>query len=74
MSRVLMFALFVPLLAAEVWAQFVAHDQAWTAVFAVLGLGVLAVRYGLGPHTDAEAACPPDCRMCRESESWGEEP
>ncbi|UUU32728.1 hypothetical protein JIX56_24100 [Streptomyces sp. CA-210063] len=66
MSRGLMYALVLPLLAAEVWAQFVARDQRWTTVFAVLALGVLAVRYLLGPQTGAEG-CPPDCAKCRES-------
>ena len=55
MSRRLMYAIVLPLLAAESWAQFVAHDQRWTTVFAVLALGVLAVRYLLGPQTDDEA-------------------
>lgn len=71
MSRNLMLALVLPLLAAEIWARFVAHDQAWTTVFAVLALGVLAVRYLLGPQTPGERACTPDCRKC--AESWGEE-
>ncbi|MBE4740458.1 hypothetical protein [Streptomyces caniscabiei] len=66
MSRALMYALVLPLFAAEVFAQFVAHDQQWTTVFAVLALGVLAVRYLLGPQTDDET-CPPDCPKCRES-------
>jgi hypothetical protein len=66
-----MYALVLPLLAAEIWAQFVAHDQRWTTVFAVLALGVLAIRYALGPQTDDETACPPDCPKCRES--WGED-
>jgi hypothetical protein len=48
----------------------VAHDQRWTTVFALLALGVLAVRYALGPQTDDEAECPPNCQKCRES--WGE--
>lgn len=74
MNRVLMHALILPLLAAEIWTQFVAHDQRWTTVFAGLALGVLAIRYALGPQTDDEtAACPPDCQKCRESESLGED-
>ncbi|MGW1496821.1 hypothetical protein [Streptomyces sp. NPDC002402] len=68
MNRGLMYALALPLLAAEVWAQFAVHDQRWTTVFAVLALGVLAVRYLLGP-TEAEAECLPDCPKCRESKS-----
>ncbi len=64
-----MYALVLPLFAGEVWAQFVAHDQRWVTVFAVLALGVLAVRYLLGPQTDTEE-CLPDCEKCRES--WGE--
>jgi hypothetical protein len=71
MNRTLTLVLVLPLLVAETWAQFVAHDQAWTTVFAVLALGVLAVRYLLGPQTDSEADCPPDCRKC--AESWGED-
>ncbi|MGW0352414.1 hypothetical protein ACWDX8_38310 [Streptomyces anthocyanicus] len=67
MSRALMYALILPLLAAECWAQFVAHDQRWTTVLALLALGVLAVRYALlGPQTDDEE-CLPDCPKCRES-------
>lgn len=69
MSRGLMYALVLPLLAAEVWAQLIAHDQQLTALFAVLALGVLAVRYVLGPQTAAEADCPPDCPKCDESEA-----
>lgn len=70
MSRVLMYVLVLPLFAAEIWAQFVAHDQRWTTVFAVLALGVLAVRYLLGPQeSDESEPCPPDCLKCRESES-----
>jgi hypothetical protein len=68
MSRNLMLALVLPLLAAEFYAQFVAHDQAWTTVFAVLALGVLAVRAVLGPQTADERACPPNCRKCEEDE------
>lgn len=70
MSRGLMYALVLPLLAAEIWAQLIAHDQQLTALFAVLTLGVVAVRYVLGPQTAAEADCPPDCPKCAESESW----
>ncbi|MFG3134489.1 hypothetical protein ACGFZU_43295 [Streptomyces tendae] len=66
MSRVLMYALILPLFAAECWAQVVAHDQRWTILFALLALGVLAVRYALGPQTDDEE-CLPDCPKCRES-------
>jgi hypothetical protein len=60
------------LLAAEAWWQFIAHDQRWTWVFAVLGVGVISVRYLLGPQTDTES-CPPDCQKCRESESLQED-
>ncbi|MFB8753972.1 hypothetical protein [Streptomyces parvulus] len=66
MSRGLMYALILPLLAAESWAQFVAHDPRWTTLFALLAGAVLAVRYALGPQTDAEE-CLPDCPKCRES-------
>lgn len=68
MSRGLMYALFLPLLGAETWAQFVAHDQRAVLLFAVLAVGVLAVRLVLGP-TEAEMECHPDCPKCRESES-----
>ncbi|MFJ7341439.1 hypothetical protein ACIQU3_14240 [Streptomyces sp. NPDC101110] len=69
MSRALMYVLVLPLLAAEVWAQFVANDQRLVALFAVLALGVLAVRWITGPEADA---CPPNCRKCAESESLAE--
>lgn len=70
MSRALMYTIILPLLAAEVWAQFVAHDQQFGTLFFLLALGVLAVRYLLGPQTDEET-CPPNCPKCRES--WGED-
>nr|WP_010889982.1 hypothetical protein [Streptomyces flavovirens]BAK57429.1 spdB3 [Streptomyces flavovirens] len=66
MSRALMYALILPLFAAECWAQFVVHDQRWTTLFALLAGAVLAVRYALGPRTDDEE-CLPDCPKCRES-------
>ncbi|RSS67363.1 hypothetical protein [Streptomyces sp. WAC06128] len=66
MSRPLFYALIVPLIAAEIWAQFVAHDPRWTTLFALLAGAVLAVYYALGPRTDAEG-CLPDCPKCRES-------
>lgn len=69
MSRTLMYALAMPLLGAEIWAQFVARDQQWATAFAVLALGVLAVRCVLGPPT-GEETCPPNCPKCSESESW----
>lgn len=69
MSRALMYALVLPLLAAEVWAQFVARDQRLVVLFAGLGLSVLAVRWAMGPQTADEAECPPNCVKCRESES-----
>jgi hypothetical protein len=68
MSRRLMYALVLPLLAVECWAQFVAHDQQMVTLFAVLVLGVLAVRWVLGADA-ADAECLPDCPKCRESES-----
>lgn len=68
MSRSLMYALVLPLLAGEV-AAVVANDNRWATVFALLALGVLAVRYLLGPQAEDEI-CPPDCQKCRESESW----
>ncbi|MFH9894398.1 hypothetical protein ACH4OQ_38445 [Streptomyces luteogriseus] len=66
MSRALMYVLVLPLLAAELWAQLWAQDQRLVVLFAVLGLGVLAVRWITGPEADA---CPPNCVKCRESES-----
>jgi len=69
MTRRLFFALFLPLLAAECVAKFVMHDQAWTIVFALLALAVIAVRWARGPQTADERACPVDCPECRESES-----
>ncbi len=71
MSRGLMYALVLPLLAAEIWAQFAAHDQQLTTLFAVLAGGVLAVRWVLGP-TEAETECLSGCPKCAESESWEE--
>jgi hypothetical protein len=67
MSRSLMYVLVLPLLAAEVWAQFVAHDRQLVTLFALLGLGVLAVRWALGPQVATD--CPPNCQKCAESES-----
>ncbi|MFD3622576.1 hypothetical protein ACFWWT_47105 [Streptomyces sp. NPDC058676] len=70
MSKRLMYALVLPLLAVELWATFVAPDRRVATVAAVLALGVLAVRYLLGPQTADEAeACPADCQKCRESAS-----
>jgi hypothetical protein len=51
-SRFLFYALALPLLAAECVAQFVWHDQAWTTVFALLTLAVIAIRWALGPQAD----------------------
>ncbi|MFF7895979.1 hypothetical protein ACFZDI_29510 [Streptomyces sp. NPDC007907] len=72
MTRTLFLALVLPLLAAECVAQFVLHDQAWTNVFALLGLGVIAVRWALGPQVGEEERCPPDCPKCAESLSGGD--
>jgi hypothetical protein len=67
MSRTLMYVLAVPLLIAECVAQFIAHDQKWTTVFALLGISVVVVRWALGPQTAAEqASCPSDCTKCAE--------
>lgn len=57
--------LVLPFLVAECVAQFVLHDQAWVNVFALLGLGVIAVRWLLGPQGDDER-CSPDCPKCAE--------
>ncbi|GKQ34683.1 hypothetical protein ALMP_12320 [Streptomyces sp. A012304] len=68
-----MYTLVLPLFAAEVWFVFGPDaDQRWATVSAALALGVLAIRYALGPQTHAEAACPHNCQKCRESASWGE--
>ncbi|WP_225642673.1 hypothetical protein [Streptomyces werraensis] len=67
MKRSLFLALFLPLLAAECVAQFVLHSQTWTNFFAVLALGVIGVRYLLGPQS-AELECMPDCPKCAEDE------
>jgi uncharacterized protein involved in response to NO len=66
-KRSLFLALFLPLLAAECVAQFVLHSQTWTNFFAVLGLGVIGVRYLLGPQS-TELECMPDCSKCAEDE------
>lgn len=66
MTRTLFLALILPILLAECFAAFVAHDQAWVDVFALLGLGVLAVRWFLGPQ-EADERCSPDCPKCAES-------
>lgn len=74
MSRTLFLALFLPLLAAECVAQWALHSQAWTNVFALLALGVIAVRWALGPQTADEAEeCPADCPKCAESLSEGDQ-
>lgn len=59
MNRRLFLALFLPLLAAECVAQFVLHNQHLTELLAVLGLGVIAVRWVLGPQTPADTAGDP---------------
>ncbi|MFF4839249.1 hypothetical protein ACFY2G_04200 [Streptomyces collinus] len=60
MTRRLFLALALLLLAAEAVAQFVFRDQLLTDLFAVLGLGVIAVRWVLGPQADDEAESDPD--------------
>ncbi|MFJ4562106.1 hypothetical protein ACIP4Q_39375 [Streptomyces massasporeus] len=72
MNRAVFLALALPLLVAECVAQFVLDDQTLTTVFALLCLGVIAVRWALGPRT-AEGECPANCAKCAESESWGGE-
>jgi hypothetical protein len=69
MSRGLTYALVLPLLAAEIYAQFVLHDQQWTTFFALLALAVVAVRWATLPR-QADDECPTDCPKCRESEPW----
>lgn len=68
MSRAVFYALVLPLLAVECWAQFVAHDQQIVTLAALLALAVIAVRWATLPRTDADE-CPADCPKCRESES-----
>lgn len=70
-----MYTLVLPLLTVQLWLTFGPDsDRRWATVCAGLALAVLAIRYALGPQTDDEADCPPDCQKCRESESqsWGE--
>ncbi|MYW14240.1 hypothetical protein GT039_01195 [Streptomyces sp. SID2955] len=69
MSRRLYLVLVIGLVAFEAWAQFIAHDRLLTALACVLGLGVIAVRYLLGPTEAAEAECLPDCSKCAESQN-----
>lgn len=63
MSRMWLYV--APLIAAESWAQFIAHDRRLAAVFAVLALGAIAVYRLLAPKEE----CPADCRKCAESAS-----
>lgn len=70
MSRVLFLVLVLPLLAVECVAQFLLHDQQLTTLAALLALAVVAIRWALGPQTDAE--CAADCPKCAES-TGGEE-
>lgn len=70
MSRPLFYALVLPLLAAECFAQFVLHDGRLVALFALLGFAVIAVRWATLPGPDDE--CLPDCPKCRESLSGGD--
>ncbi|WP_329240538.1 hypothetical protein [Streptomyces canus] len=74
MSRTLLHALALPLLAAECIAQFVLHDQAWTTVFALLVFAVIAIHWALAPRAADEQECLPDCPKCAESLSGGEQP
>ena len=67
MSRALFYALALPLLGAEIWAQFVMGDQQFTALFALLALAVVAVRWATLPRSVDE--CPADCPTCAESEA-----
>lgn len=67
MNRTLFLVLVLPLLAVECIAQFVLHDQQLTTVSALLGIGVIAVRWALGPQTAEESDCPVDCPKCAES-------
>ncbi|AYL34839.1 hypothetical protein ACG2OD_32130 [Streptomyces sp. PDY-4] len=72
MNPILFRVLVLPLLAAECVAQFVWHDQAWTTVFALLALAVIAVWWAMLPRPVEE--CHPDCPKCAESLSEGEQP
>ncbi|MGW0412995.1 hypothetical protein ACWDZX_17095 [Streptomyces collinus] len=60
MSRRLFLALALPLLAVEVVAQFFLRDRQLTDLFAVLALGVIAVRWVLGPQAADETESDPD--------------
>jgi hypothetical protein len=71
MSRRLFYARALPLLGAEIYAQFVMGDQQWTTVFALLILAVVAVRWATLPRSVDE--CPADCPKCAESLSEGEQ-
>lgn len=73
MSRKLMWALALLLLAAECIAQFVFDDQQWTTVLALLTIGVLVVRWAMGdplPRVDWTAEPQPDDQDDLESFIW----
>ena len=67
MSRGVFYALVIPLIVAEIVAQFVWHDGQMTALAALLAAAVIAVRWATLPRPADE--CHPDCPTCRESES-----
>jgi hypothetical protein len=58
--------IWVPLLTAECFAQFVFHRQDVTTVIAAVLLAVIATRWALGTVYEI---CPADCTKCAESES-----
>lgn len=66
MSRNLMRVLVLVLLVAECVAQFIAHSQTWAAVFFLLMLAVVAVRWARGPQIADDQDCPADCPKCAE--------
>ncbi|MCC8341103.1 hypothetical protein LMJ38_35010 [Streptomyces sp. R1] len=70
MTRHLLLVLALLLLVAECVAQFVAHDQTFTVLFALVGIAAMVVRWAISPQASTED-CPADCPKCRESASMG---
>lgn len=70
MIRHLLLALALLLLVAECVAQFVAHDQTFTTLFALAGIAAVVVRWAISPQPSTEA-CEDDCPKCHESASLG---
>lgn len=72
MIRHLLLVLALLLLVAECVAHFAAHDQTFTALFALVGIAAMVVRWAISPQPSTED-CPADCLKCRESASLGGE-